>query len=88
MLENKVELALSGLENGAEYAIMFDTLPEKAQHTSLLLNKLKFDMNKTSKNFNFTDCKFLYDKMQSEIYDSIREDKRFIAVLDKIKEYC
>ena len=45
-------------------------------------------IKKSKKNYDFTNCKELYDKMQGDRYDAIREDKRFIAVLDKIKEYC
>ncbi len=88
MLEGDYELALSSLEKAAEFAIMSDTLPERAQHTSLLVNKIYYDVHEMMKNYDFTNCKILYDKMQSERYDAIRDDKRFIAVLDKIKEYC
>lgn len=88
MLENDYELALSSLEKAAEFAIMSDTLPERAQHTSLLVNKTYYDASDIMKNYDFTNCKELYDKMQWDRYDAIREDKRFIAVLDKIKEYC
>ena len=88
MLENDHELALSSLENAAEFAIMSDTLPEKAQHTSLLVNKTYYYASDMMRNFDFTRCKELYDKMQWDRYDDIRDNKRFTAVLDKIKEYC
>ncbi|MBQ8781904.1 MAG: helix-turn-helix transcriptional regulator [Oscillospiraceae bacterium] len=88
MLENDHELALSSLEKAAEFAIMSDTLPEKAQHTSLLVNKTYYDAHKMMKNFDFTRCKELYDKMQWDRYDAIRDDKRFTAILEKIKKYC
>ena len=39
------------------------------------------------KNYDFTDCKVLYDKMQMDTYDAIRNDKRFIDVLEKIEKY-
>ena len=88
MLEGDYELALSSLEKASEFAVMSDTLPEKVQHTSLLVNKTYYDAHEMMKNYHFTNCKLLYDKMQSEQYDAIRDDKRFIAVLDKIREYC
>lgn len=88
MLEDDYELALSSLEKAAEFAIMSDTLPERAQHTSLLVNKTYYDVHEMMKNYDFTNCKELYDKMQWDRYDAIRNDKRFIAVLDKIREYC
>ena len=88
MLEGDYELALSSLEKAAEFAIMSDTLPQKAQHTSLLVNNLEYNLLNTTKNYDFTDCKELYDKMQMDRYDAIRDDKRFFAVLEKIREYC
>lgn len=88
MREGDHELALSSLEKAAEFAIMSDTLPERAQHTSLLVNKTYYDVHEMMKNYDFTNCKELYDKMQWDRYNAIRDDKRFIAVLDKIREYC
>ncbi len=88
MLEDDYELALTSLEKAAGFAIMSDTLPEKAQHSSLLVNKTYYDASDIMKNYDFTNCKELYDKMQWDRYDAIRDDKRFIAVLDKIREYC
>lgn len=87
MIEGDYELALSSLEKAAKFAIMSDALPEKAQHTSLLVKGLGYDKLDTIKNFNFTECKILYDVMQMDSYDAIRDDKRFIAVLEKIKLY-
>lgn len=84
MIEGDYELALSSLEKAAEFAIMSDTLPEKAQHTSLLVKKLEYNPLTTIKNYDFTNCKVLYDKMQMDRYDAIRDDKRFIAVLEEI----
>lgn len=88
MLEGDHELALSSLEKAAKFAIMSDTLPEKAQHTSLLVNKTYYDVHEMMKNYDFTDCRELYDKMQWDRYDAIRDDKRFIAVLEEIGKYC
>lgn len=88
MLEGDYELALSSLEKAAKFAIMSDALPEKARHTSLLVNNLEYNPLDTIKNYDFTDCKQLYDEMQTDRYNAIRDDKRFIAVLDKIREYC
>mgnify|MGYP004633272457 FL=1 len=86
--EGDHELALSSLEKAAEFAIMSDTLPDNAHHTSLLVNNLEYSPTNLIKNYDFTDCKELYDKMQSDRYDVIRDDKRFIAVLEKIGRYC
>ena len=87
MLDNDRELALSSLEKAAEFAIMSDKLPKKTRHTSLLVNNLECGPLNTMKNYDFTDCKVLYDKMQMDTYDAIRDDKRFIDVLEKIEKY-
>lgn len=88
MSEGDYELALSSLEKAAQFAVMSDTLPENARHTSLLVNNLEYSPFNTIKNYDFTDCRELYDKMQMDSYDAIRDDKRFIAVLEKIGKYC
>ena len=88
MSEGDYELALSSLEKAAQFAVMSDTLPENARHTSLLLNNLEYSPFNTIKNYDFTDCREMYDKMQMDRYDAIRDDKRFIAVLEKIGKYC
>ena len=43
MLEGDYELAISSLENAAEFAIRFDTLIDKTKHTSVLVNRLDYD---------------------------------------------
>lgn len=88
MLEGDYELALSSLEKAAEFAIMSDALHDGARHTSLLVNNLEYNPLDTIKNYDFTDCKELYNEMQTDRYNAIRDDKRFIAVLDKIRGYC
>lgn len=88
MLEGDYELALASLEKAAEFAIMSDTLPEKAQHTSLLVKNLEYNPLNTIKNYDFTNCKVLYEKMLPDRYDAIRNDKRFITVLEEIGKYC
>lgn len=88
MLEGNYELALASLEKAAEFAIMSDTLPEKAQHTSLLVNNLEYNPLNIKKNCDFTECKVLYDQMQMDRYNEIRDDKRFITVLEEISKYC
>ncbi len=87
MLDSDYELALSSLENAAEFAIKHDTLIDKTKHTSILVNKIDYDALGQTKNYDFNSCKELYDKMQWERYDAIRNDKRFIDILDKIKNF-
>ena len=87
MLIGRHEEALSHLEAAAKYAVMNDTLPEKGTYTSLLINGLDFDSGNTAKNFTFTKCDELYNKLQWDRYDAIRTEKRFTNILEKISRY-
>lgn len=73
------------LEKAVEYAIVFDTLPDKIKHTSLLVNDLEHETLYTSKNFQHSLSKATLDKMQEERYDVIRNDERFITMVKKLK---
>lgn len=88
MLEGDHELALISLEKAAEFAIMSDTLPKNAQHTSLLVNKIFYDADQMMKNYDFSNCKDLYNNLQRSSYDPIRNEKRFTDILNSIKPYC
>jgi transcriptional regulator with XRE-family HTH domain len=81
--------AFAELEKAANHAIAFDNRPEAEEIGSVL-----FGTNTTHRyEFDTADsrplCEILRDKwLASEDFDTIRDDKRFIAVLDKIKKYC
>ncbi|MCH5193470.1 MAG: helix-turn-helix transcriptional regulator [Oscillospiraceae bacterium] len=87
MLIGRHEEALSHLEAAAKYAVMNDTLPEKGTYTSLLINGLEFDLGNTAKNFTFTKCDELHDKLLWDRYDAIRTHKRFTDILEQISRY-
>lgn len=87
MLEGDHEAALYNLEQAAKYAIMFDTLPESAMYTSLLVNRIEYKRLETSKNYAFTKCDELYKKMQWDRYDAIRDNERFTAILESLKPH-
>lgn len=87
VLIGRNEEALSHLEAAAKYAIMYDTMPDKGTYTSLLIKGLEFDSENTARNFTFTKCSELYDKMQQDRYDAIRSDRRFTDILERICEY-
>lgn len=63
------------------------TYPANYQLQFRLVNKTYYDIHEMMKNYDFTDCRELYDKMQWDRYDAIRDDKRFIAVLEEIGKY-
>lgn len=77
------------LEKAVNHAIAFDNRPEVVETSSVL-----FGANTTHRyEFDTADsrplCEILRDKwLASEDFNVIRNDDRFIAVLDKIKNYC
>lgn len=85
----KVDKAFAELEKAVSNAIAFDNRPEEKELCSVLLGKRiehRYD-------FDTADsrplCEIMRDKwLTSEDFDSVRNDERFIAVLDKISEYC
>lgn len=87
MLIGKHDDALEHLEAAAKYAIMNDTLPQKWTYRSLLLSGLEADLEDTSKNFTFTKCAELTDKLKWDRYDAIRDNDRFKAITEKISKY-
>lgn len=79
--------ALVHLESAAEYAVMFDTLPQKGTYSSLLIKGLEFDLEDTSKNSSATKCAELHNKLKWDRYDAVRDDERFAAILERIRPY-
>ena len=69
MLEGKHSSAIEHLEKAAEHAVAYDTLSDHPSHISYLVQGVT---NSISKNYSFTECKELYDKLQGNRYDAIR----------------
>lgn len=82
------DLTLDYLEKAAECAIAYDTLPEKAMHKSLLFDTMEYNVLNTSKNYTFSSCYELLDRMKKNRYDPIRQDERFQAIVEKITPYA
>lgn len=76
------ELALCSIERAAEYAALADGLPDKKPYTSLLVNRLEYNRKNTVKNFTFTYREELSEKLGADIYDFIRNEPRFKAVME------
>lgn len=88
MLNNNFDAALENLEKAAEYAVMSDTLPDNGRCSSLLVKDLEYDKVKMLvKNDTCSNCAELLDRMSGGRYDPIRNDKRFMAIIEKIKEH-
>ena len=86
MLNGEHYLALDHIEAAADHAIAYDNLPDKANYTSPFLTMIEFEKDLVNKNYSQSECSMLYDKLQWDRYDEVRDDERFKAVLDRLKE--
>lgn len=86
-MEGNVDSTLDYLEKAAEYAIIYDSLPEKINMTSTLLKGTVIELNDVFKNFSWTECTELNEKLKQERYDIVRETERFKNIIKQIEEY-
>lgn len=86
MLSGNRELALDSIEKAAEFAAADDNLPDKKPYTSLLVNRLEYNKKHAIKNFTFTYCEEMLEKLAWDGYDEIRDDPRFKAVESTLKK--
>jgi len=87
---NEYDNALDCLNQAADYAIAFDTMPEVFVHTSIISDGDEFSKIKNlSKSYDYNDSyEMLNDRLSQPIYDPIREDKRFKAIAAKLEKYA
>lgn len=91
--QGKTAEALDSLEKMCEHAIAYD-LSYQNDHgkhfSSFLVDKLIYP--EKSKDFHelteHTDCYYMLDKLQNKRYDSIREDARFVSIVEKLNQYA
>jgi len=86
--EGNIEEALAFLAKAVSLAVSFDTLSEKAAYTSLLLNGLVFDRNAARKNIEGSCSSYMLNKLDREIYDAVRCDKRFSGFTEELRRYA
>lgn len=71
----------------AEHAIAFDTLPSSAPYTSLLTRDLVYVKANTSTTTEYNYAHYMLKFMQKDkLFDSVREDPRVVAIMDKLKK--
>ena len=91
--QGKAEAALDSLEKMCYHAVAYDKSyinDHGKNYTSILTDKLVYpepggDFHELTEH---TQCRYMLDKLQSKRYDGIREDPRFSAVINKLKEYA
>lgn len=85
VLEGNRELALESLEKAAEYAMANDGLPEEKPYTSLPVNRLVYKRENTLTNNRGSFSAELLKHMEMDRYDGIRNEQRFMAVAEQLK---
>ena len=91
--QEKKDEALTSLEKMCYHAVEYDKSYVNNHgkfYTSILTDKLIYP--EPSKDFHElterTNCDYMLEKLQNKRYDCIRQDPRFIAVIEKLKQYA
>ncbi|MBE6649827.1 MAG: helix-turn-helix transcriptional regulator [Ruminococcaceae bacterium] len=89
--QNKIDEALECLEKCSEHTIAFDSLPACLKHSSLLVNKLEYNKQNTSKSDSEVRCKILLDSINEDLKDErslyhlCQQKEKFKQVLNKLQ---
>ncbi len=91
--QEKVDETLLSLEKMCFHAVEYDKsfISDHGKHyTSILTDKLVYP--EPGKDFHelteHTNCYYMLDRLQHRRYDCVREDSRFIAIVDKMNQYA
>ena len=88
LLKGSKEDAISCIEKMAKYATDFDSLPEKQNYSSVLLNTIEYVNEKREGVESLTLCgKLLRGRFSNRIWAPIRNDERFIAAINSMAEF-
>lgn len=86
MSEGDHALALESLEKSADYAIANDGLPDEKPYTSLVVNRMKHNMENTMTNRKTSFSEEMLQHMSGNKYDLIRSEPRFRAIEKRLNE--
>ena len=85
VLEGNTEATLEHLEQAAKYSIIYDTLPDRFTLDSTLLSGI--ECKDHFRNFDWTECTELSEKLMQERYNIVRDTDRFKAIEKSIAPY-
>lgn len=91
--QGKTEESLTSLERMCYHAVEYDKsyIEDHGKfYTSILTHKLIYP--EPGNNFHepteHTSCYYMLDKLKNKRYDCIRQDKRFISIVEKLNQYA
>ena len=73
------------LSLSAYYSKQFDNLPNTLNHTSLLNNKLEFNVEESfGKDYKSSESSIVLNELRDKKYDFIRKNNDFIKLFDSL----
>ena len=81
MKEDNREAALAHLEAAMEHAKKHEACTERQNYTSVFVSRALHDASGCTKNYTDTDTQVVRNHMENSIYDPIRKEPRFLALL-------
>lgn len=83
LLENEHERALDSFEAAAEHAILFDRYRDGEVYSSIMMEGIQTDEHNL---WNDTACDNMLHRMATQSrYDCLRENPRFVQIIDRVK---
>lgn len=88
LYKGNADSALDCVEKMASHAISYDTRPEHAVYTSVLLNKVEYKKGDMGESENITLCsKLLKGRFGSKVWEPIRNNPRFVSTVESMEKY-
>ncbi len=88
LLIGETDNALDCVEAMSAHAIKFDTRPENANYSSILLNKIEYEKAKKGDSPEITLCsKLMRGRFQNRIWAPIKNDERFLTAIEAMSRY-
>ena len=87
LAEGKSDKALDCFESMADYAVLYDTRPDTATYTSVIINRVLYDKSEDTEAKGISKCaRLLRGNFAARIWAPIRGTERFKAAVDRMVE--
>ena len=86
MKTGKPDQAADAIAQMSDYAVQFWTVPASAQHTSLFVNQIEFNVENTAALGSCGSPEYYLHSLKHPLYDFIRKDIRFVTACQKLRE--
>lgn len=88
LMDGNLSAALDCVEGMAENAVKFDTRPDSARYSSVLLNKVVYEKGEKGDSPEITLCsKLMRGRFSNRIWAPIKNDPRFTAAVEAMAKY-